>query len=170
MSQVRITNISHQNQDAPGKGFGCWFSDHFMKPGDSILIEAKDLPHDWKRLVNIFKFEEMNVSIFKEQETVATASILEQLLNQQGQLLKQMQTMQTKLDEQPAIQVVTVQGSHPSLPMAPNLGPAISQEVFVSDIGNVESSDIKLESIESKGSSLSDVKAKLAKNKKKKEN
>lgn len=160
MPQIRITNISADNPNSPGKGFGCWFSDRFLKPGESAVIDEKDLPHDWRRLCNIFRFEELRGILQKQEEALATNSILEALLQQQTQLLKKMESMQTQLNEQPQVQVIHT----PGLTQAPKAnGLSISKEVFISEIGSVETQDIRLEGIETEGPSLKNIKAKLAK-------
>lgn len=170
MPQVKVTNITHNNPEKPGKGFGCWFMDKFIQPGDSIIIDIGNLPTNWRQLTNIFRYEEILEPLFHRQEDPGHTALLEQLLIQQANMMQAMTAMQAKLAEQPTPQIIVTSGSGvTSLPKALGPGlPTLSQEVFVGDIAQVQNSEIQIEAVEQKSEKVEELKAKMAKLKGKK--
>lgn len=166
MPQVKVTNITHNNPEKPGHGFGCWFMDKFIHPGDAIIIDMGQLPSNWRQLTNIFRYEEIPEPHMHQPDSPAHTALLERLLIQQAALLEEMQAMKGQIGEQKTVIYQPVPGT-PTLPKAQ--GPQISQEIYVGEIADVQTSEIQIESVDHKGSSADEVRAKMAKLKEKKQ-
>jgi hypothetical protein len=149
MTQVRVTNISHQVQK--GGGIACWFASSYLNPGDSVVVAVNSLPKGWQELNNIYRFD----FIPDAPEIPADNNMMEQLLIMQTKMMEEIRALKAT----PPQQVVVVGATPEVKPSGP------SGDVFVPSFEPVSESDIKVDSSKQKGMSAADLKAKFKKSK-----